>query len=180
MTAGSPGRAGPPDTVRPSDASALGDAWPRENCSVLRAVELLGKRSTLLLLREAFLGTRRFDDFARRVGVTESVAAARLRELVASGLLERHPYRDPGQRTRHEYRLTAKGRDLLPVILALLTWGDTYLADASGPPLVVTHEGCGEPVRAEARCAAGHLVRAGETRAHAGPGAHREPEPAAR
>jgi DNA-binding HxlR family transcriptional regulator len=148
------------------------DAWSRDNCSVLRAVEVLGTRSTLLLLREAFLGTTRFDDFARRVGVTESVAAARLREMVEQGLLERHPYREPGQRTRHEYRLTTKGRDLLPVILALLTWGDRYLADPAGPPLVVTHDGCGEPVRAEARCAAGHLVGPAGAHAHPGPGAH--------
>ena len=156
------------------------DTWSRDNCSVLRTLELLGARSTLLMLREAFLGTRRFDDFARRVGVTESVAAARLRDLVAHGLLERHPYQEPGQRTRHEYRLTAKGRDLLPVVLALMTWGDTYLADPGGPPLVITHEGCGEPVRAEARCAAGHRVRADEAHPHAGPGAHHDQEPAAR
>jgi DNA-binding HxlR family transcriptional regulator len=150
----------------------LGDVWARDNCSVLRAVEVLGTRSTLLLLREAFLGTTRFDDFARRVGITESVAAARLREMVDHGLLQREPYQEPGQRTRHGYRLTAKGRDLQPVILALLTWGDTYLADAAGPPLVVTHAGCGAPVRAEARCAEGHLVTAGTAHAHPGPGAH--------
>ena len=156
-----------------SDVVELGDGWSRENCSVVRALEVIGRRSTLLMLREAFLGTSRFDDFARRVGVTESVAAARLRELVAHGLLERHPYREPGQRTRHEYRLTAKGRDLLPVVLALMTWGDRYLADAGGPPLVVAHADCGAPVRAEARCAAGHLVAAHEARPHAGPVARR-------
>jgi len=139
---------------------------------VLRAVEVLGARSTLLLLREAFLGTTRFDDFARRVGITESVAAARLREMVGQGLLERYPYQEPGQRTRHAYRLTRKGRDLQPVILALLTWGDTYLADPAGPPLLVTHDGCGAPVHAEARCAEGHLVTADTARAHPGPGAH--------
>jgi len=154
------------------DIPELGEVWSRDNCSVLRALEVLGARSTLLILREAFLGTRRFDDFARRVGVTESVAAARLRELVANGLLERHPYREPGQRTRHEYRLTARGRDLLPVVLSLMTWGDKYLADPGGPPLVVTHAGCGAPVRAEARCAEGHLVGAGDAQPHAGPGAH--------
>jgi DNA-binding HxlR family transcriptional regulator len=162
------------------DFPELGDRWSRDNCSVVRALEVLGTRSMLLMLREAFLGTRRFDDFARRVGVTESVAAARLRDLVANGLLERHPYREPGQRTRHEYRLTAKGRDLLPVVLALMTWGDKYLADAAGPPLVVTHAGCGAPVRAEARCAEGHLVAAQEASPHAGPGAGRAPKAAAR
>jgi DNA-binding HxlR family transcriptional regulator len=157
----------------PREPTPLGDAWSRDNCSVLRAVEILGTRSTLLTLREAFLGTTRFDDFARRVGVTESVAAARLRDLVGHGLLERHPYQDPGQRTRYEYRLTAKGRDLLPVILALMTWGDAHLADPGGPPLVVVHEGCGAPVRAEARCSEGHLVTAEATRARTGPGGRR-------
>lgn len=161
------------DGPRGPDVAELGDRWARENCSVLRTLEVVGTRSTLLLVREAFLGTRRFDDFARRVGITESAAAARLRDLVANGLLERHPYREPGQRTRHEYRLTAKGRDLLPAVLALMTWGDTYLAGDGGPPLVVTHAGCGAPVRAEARCAEGHLVAAHDARPHAAPGAER-------
>jgi DNA-binding HxlR family transcriptional regulator len=157
----------------PVDLSQDRDAWSGENCSVLRALRVLGTRSTVLLLREAFLGTRRFDDFARRVGITESVAASRLRELVAEGLLERVPYREPGQRTRDEYRLTAKGRDTRPILIALREWGDRYLADAEGPPVAFTHRGCGQPLQLEIRCAGGHHVDGSEVMALVGPGARR-------
>jgi DNA-binding HxlR family transcriptional regulator len=91
------------------------DTWVAAQCSIDRAMRAIGNRSTLLLLREAFYGARRFDEFARRVGITEAVAAARLKELVAVGVFERQPYQEPGQRTRHEYVLTDTGRDLLPV-----------------------------------------------------------------
>jgi DNA-binding HxlR family transcriptional regulator len=147
------------------------DQWGATNCSVARALEVVGTRSTLLLLREAFFGTRRFDDFRRRVGVTEAVAAARLRELVDAGLLSRRPYQEPGQRTRQEYVLTAMGRDLFPVLVALLQWGDRYLADPGGPPVLVRHAGCGAPVHAEVRCTNDHLVPLRETRVSPGPGA---------
>lgn len=123
-----------------------------------RALGVVGTRSALLLMREAFYGTRRFDDFARRVGITEAVAAARLHELVDAGLLERQPYREPGQRTRHEYVLTDMGRDLLPVALALMQWGDRYLSGPDGPPLTLAHTTCGAEVRVETRCAQGHAV----------------------
>ena len=83
-------------------------------------------RSAFLILREAFYGTTRFDEFTERVGITDAVAAARLRELVADGLLVREPYREPGQRTRHQYRLTEKGADLFPVLVALMQWGDRW------------------------------------------------------
>src|SRR3978361_168574 len=95
-------------------------AWSADDrCSIHRAMQVVGTRSAMLLMREAFYGTRRFDDFAARVGITEAIAAKRLRELVEAGLLERSPYREPGQRTRHEYRLTDMGRDLVPATLAL-------------------------------------------------------------
>jgi DNA-binding HxlR family transcriptional regulator len=134
------------------------DTWTAERCSIDRAMRAIGNRSTLLLLREAFYGARRFDEFARRVGVTEAVAAARLKELVAIGVLERRPYQEPGQRTRHEYVLTDTGRDLLPVAMALMQWGDAHLAGPAGPPLRVTHRGCGAQVRVEVCCDAGHEV----------------------
>jgi DNA-binding HxlR family transcriptional regulator len=92
------------------------------------------------------------------VGIAEAVAAKRLRELVDAGLLERQPYREPGQRTRHEYRLTAKGRDLVPAALALMQWGDRYLSDDDGGPLALRHTGCGSPVAVRVRCEAGHDV----------------------
>ncbi|MFS4092746.1 winged helix-turn-helix transcriptional regulator [Streptomyces sp. AF1A] len=96
-------------------------------------MEIVGTRAVLLIMREAFFGTRRFDDFAKRVGIGEPAAAARLKELTAAGLLERVPYREPGQRTRHAYQLTAKGRDFLPVLVALRRWGDAWAAGEQGP-----------------------------------------------
>ncbi|MFY1619084.1 winged helix-turn-helix transcriptional regulator [Micromonospora sp. WMMD736] len=146
------------------------ESWSMENCSVARAMDVVGSRSTILILREALLGTRRFDDFVRRVGVGEPAMAARLKEMVAAGLLERIPYREPGQRTRHEYQLTRKGRDLLPVITALRNWGDTWSAGEAGPGIRAIHHDCGEPVRAVLRCAAGHDVADGEIDITAGPG----------
>src|ERR1700734_3433158 len=83
--------------------------WRAERCSLARALEIVSTRSTFLLLREAFYGTERFDDFAERVGISDPVAAARLKELVANGLLVREPYREPGQRTRSAYRLSEMG-----------------------------------------------------------------------
>ncbi|MEH1026680.1 helix-turn-helix domain-containing protein [Micromonospora profundi] len=146
------------------------DSWSNTNCSVARAMDIVGSRSTLLIMRDALLGTRRFDDFVRRVGIGEPAIASRLKEMVAAGLLERIPYREPGQRTRHEYQLTTKGRELLPVITALRNWGDTWAADEAGPPIVALHHDCGQPVRAVLRCAAGHDVDSGDIDITAGPG----------
>jgi DNA-binding HxlR family transcriptional regulator len=133
------------------------DSWSADACSIRRALEIAGTRSALIILREAFYGTTRFDDFAERAGVSEPVAAARLRELVDGGLLEREPYRTAGQRTRMAYRLTDKGAGLFPALVALMQWGDRWLAP-DGPPVVLRHDGCEEPVRAELRCRAGHQL----------------------
>ena len=134
--------------------------WEATRCSVARALDVVGTRSTFLILREAFYGTSRFDDFVTRVGISESVAAARLRELVAEGLLEREAYRDEGQRTRHRYRLTEMGAGLLPALVALMQWGDRWLTEDGGP-VELRHRDCGERVEARLRCAAGHDVEAG-------------------
>jgi len=134
---------------------------PAPDCSVDRALGVVGTRSAMLLMREVFYGVSRFDELTARVGISEPVAAARLKELVAEGLLVREPYREPGQRTRHAYRLTEKGADLLPVLVGLLRWGDRWARpDRAGGPVELTHAGCGEPVAAELRCAAGHPVQA--------------------
>jgi DNA-binding HxlR family transcriptional regulator len=146
------------EVARLEGVLAQRDAWTAAQCSIDRAMRAIGNRSTLLLMREAFYGARRFDEFARRVGITEAVAAARLRELVAIGVFERQPYQEPGQRTRHEYVLTETGRDLLPVAMALMQWGDEHLTGPAGPPLRVTHHGCGAEIRVEVCCAAGHEV----------------------
>src|SRR4051794_20470687 len=135
--------------------------WNADRCSIATTLDVISTRSAFLILREAFYGTTRFDDFAERVGISESVAAARLRELVEEGLLEREAYREPGQRTRHQYRLTPKGADLLPALVALMQWGDRWLADDAGP-VGLRHRDCGERVGAELRCAADHHVDSGE------------------
>jgi DNA-binding HxlR family transcriptional regulator len=135
-------------------------AWTADRCTIARALEVVPTRSAFLILREAFYGTTRFDDFAARVGISEPATAARLRELVENGLLEREDYREPGQRTRQQYRLTQKGAALLPVLIALMQWGDRWLDDDGGP-VELRHRGCGERVSVELRCDAGHEVEQG-------------------
>jgi DNA-binding HxlR family transcriptional regulator len=135
-------------------------SWQASRCSMAKTLDVVSSKSALLILREAAYGTSRFDDFAARVGISEPVAAARLKELVSAGLLEREPYREAGQRTRMAYRLTAKGADLLPVLVALMQWGDRWLAP-DGPPVVLQHRDCGATVHAELRCTAGHHASAG-------------------
>jgi DNA-binding HxlR family transcriptional regulator len=137
------------------------EGWTAERCTIAKSLDVVGTRSAFLILREAFYGTTRFDDFAQRVGISEPVAAVRLRELVEQRLLEREDYRDPGQRTRQRYRLTAKGADLFPALVALMQWGDRWLDDGGGP-VELLHSDCGEPVALELRCAAGHDVTSGE------------------
>jgi DNA-binding HxlR family transcriptional regulator len=145
-------------------------SWTADACSIGRALDVVGNRSALLLLREAFYGTTRFDDFATRVGISEPSAAARLRQLVAEGLLEREPYQEAGQRTRMQYRLTDKGSDLFPALVALMQWGDRWLAPA-GSPVTLAHQDCGQAVHAELRCGAGHQPAVGELELSVGPGA---------
>src|SRR5947209_16484919 len=135
--------------------------WTADRCTIAKALEVVSTRSALLIMREAFYGTTRFDDFAERVGLSEPATAARLRELVDEGLLEREDYREPGQRTRQQYRLTPKGADLLPVLVALMQWGDRWL-DERGGPVELLHHDCGETVSLSLRCAAGHEVETSE------------------
>lgn len=133
------------------------DRWTAQDCSIDRAVRALGSRTSALLMREAYYGTRRFEDFVRRVGVTPAVATSRLRELVELGVLERSPYREPGRRTRYEYVLTPRGTDFLPVVMAFMQWGDRHLT-ADGGPLRAEHHGCGADVHTGVLCAEGHEV----------------------
>jgi DNA-binding HxlR family transcriptional regulator len=146
------------DTVILEGPLADRSRWRADRCTIDAALSVVSTRSAMLILREAFYGTRRFDDFVERVGVTEAVAAARLRELTSAGVLRREPYQEPGARTRHEYRLTEMGRDLFPALLALAQWGDKYLTGEPGPPLDWRHADCGERVHVSVTCAAGHDV----------------------
>jgi DNA-binding HxlR family transcriptional regulator len=134
------------------------DEWSTDGCTIGRAMAVLGERWTVVVCREVFTGVRRFDDIRRRTGIPRQVLAHRLAGLVEHGILRRVPYRQDGARVRHEYRLTAKGFDLYPVLVAVREWGDRYLAGPAGPPLVHEHRDCGAEVRAELHCAAGHRV----------------------
>jgi DNA-binding HxlR family transcriptional regulator len=135
------------------------EGWEARGCTIAKAMEVVGNRSAILLMREAFYGTTRFDDFAQRVGISEPVAAARLKELVELGLLERRPYQEPGQRTRLEYRLTEMGADLFPALVALMQWGDRWLGQAG---VEMQHHRCGGSLRAELRCEKGHRLDVGD------------------
>jgi DNA-binding HxlR family transcriptional regulator len=132
-------------------------SWQASRCSLGKAAEVVHTRSALLVMREAFYGATRFEEFAERTGLSEPVTAARLRELADAGLLRREPYRDPGARTRLGYALTPMGADFLPAFVALMQWGDRWL-QADGGPIELRHDGCGAPVIAGLRCAAGHAV----------------------
>ena len=143
-------------------------------CSVGRTLDLVGEKWTLLILREAMNGVSRFEVLQQRLGAPRAVLAARLAGLVERGLLERSTYREDGRRARQEYRLTAKGDDLRPVLVALMQYGDRHLADADGPPVQLVHRACAAPVGVALVCAEGHLLAEhGELRAQAGPGARR-------
>jgi DNA-binding HxlR family transcriptional regulator len=137
------------------------DAWVAEGCPMAAALGIVRNRSAFLILREAFYGATRFEEFAERTDLSEPVTATRLRELTDDGLLEREPYREPGQRTRQAYRLTEKGADLLPVVVALMQWGDRW-AREGGARVEIRHRDCGAPVTAQLRCAHDHPVSGDE------------------
>lgn len=150
------------DSATLDGALADRSTWRPDLCPIGKALEVVGTRSAMLLMREAYYGTTRFDDFAVRADITEAVAASRLRELTEAGLLVRRPYREPGQRTRHEYRLTQKGRDLAPAVLALFEWGGKYLSSRGRPPVQFSHADCGAAIHVEVRCEDDHQVALNE------------------
>jgi DNA-binding HxlR family transcriptional regulator len=116
--------------------------YENQDCSIARALETIGERWTLLILRDAFLGTRRFDDFQKSLGIARNVLTVRLKSLVDAGLLERRRYQERPE--RYEYRLTEKGIDLWPVLFTLMKFGDKHAVEGDAmPPTVVTHRRCG-------------------------------------
>jgi DNA-binding HxlR family transcriptional regulator len=136
-------------------------AEPRP-CSIARTLDIVGEKWALLAVREVFLGNRRFDEMVRRTGAPRDTLAARLRTLVGAGILERRPYSE--HPARFEYYLTDAGRDLYPVIVTLMRWGDQYLAGDDGPPLVLRHH-CGHQLTAQVICqACGEPLQARDTR----------------
>lgn len=133
------------------------DAWSTVGeCPIEKTMAAVGTKSAMLIMREAYYGTTRFDDFARRVGITKAATAARLAELVGLGLLARQPYREAGQRSRDEYVLTEAGTDFMPVVWAMFQWGQHHLPHRARLRLI--HQGCGANASVEIRCTKGHRV----------------------
>lgn len=148
--------------------------WSTETCTIQRATEAIGDRWSLIVLRELFSGIRRFDQLTVRTAVPRQVLTARLARLTELGIVRRVPYQDPGQRTRDEYRLTDKGLDLYPVLMALAAWGDRYLVDDDGPPIEFGHRDCDARLGLVLRCADGHEPASSrEVVGRPGPGARR-------
>ena len=122
----------------------LGRTYENQVCSIARTLEIVGERWTLLIVRDALLGMRRFDEFRESLGVARNVLSDRLGRLVEAGILDRVRYQEHPE--RHEYRLTSKGRELAVPLIGLMHWGDKHLAGASGPPRLTRHAGCGGDV----------------------------------
>jgi DNA-binding HxlR family transcriptional regulator len=138
-------------------------------CSVAQCLEIVGEWWTMLLIRDAFHGVRRFDDFQGRLGIARNVLAQRLQKLVAAGILDKHAYQD--HPPRYEYLLTAKGRDLWPVLTSLRQWGDKHAAP-EGAPVEIVHQPCGHASEFVLTCAhCGQHVQHADVRMRRGPGA---------
>ncbi|MDN5859420.1 MAG: helix-turn-helix transcriptional regulator [Pseudonocardia sp.] len=128
----------------------LARSYPDQNCSIARALEVVGERWTLLVLRDVLFGLRRFDEFRASLGIATNVLTARLDRLVTEGLLQRQEYQTRPQ--RHEYILTDKGRDLAPALLMLMRWGDRHYPSPGGPPRLAVHAGCGGALGEDLHC----------------------------
>ena len=138
------------------------------DCSVAQCLEVVGEWWSMLVVRDAFLGVTRFDDFQCRLGISRNILHERLNTLVDAGVLVRVPYSE--HPPRHDYRLTDKGRDLWPVLTAMRQWGDRHAAP-SGPPLLVTHKACGAVTEAMMVCGScGERLGARDVVAATGPG----------
>jgi DNA-binding HxlR family transcriptional regulator len=156
--AGAPKGAGPDELVHRFDGE-----------SASRVLDLVGEKWTMLILREAFFGVRRYGQLARNLAIPRPTLSARLRTLVEAGLLDRVRYATNPD--RHEYRLTRAGQDLYPAIVVLMRWGDRYLAGPAGPPIVLRHQACGEPADAFLVCRhCGEEVTAHNVTPEPGPG----------
>jgi DNA-binding HxlR family transcriptional regulator len=147
----------------------LGSDYNGQNCSIARTLELVGERWTMLVLRDVFLGRRRFEQIQQGLGVARNVLTARLERLVGEGILERVPYQE--RPLRHEYRLTEKGLDLWPIIMELMRWGDRYAAPPQGPPILIRHRECGGLMGEHRMCMrCGKPLGTRDVRAEPGPG----------
>jgi DNA-binding HxlR family transcriptional regulator len=144
------------------------------SCSIARAIGILGEPWTPLILRDLLIGFSRFDELERDLGISTNVLTDRLRTLVEHGVVERRPYSP--HPNRFEYRLTPKGEDAIPILLALVAWGDRWEAGSAGPPTHVVHVPCGQPVAAVAHCSeCGQPLQLADLEYHRGPGSRRAP-----
>jgi DNA-binding HxlR family transcriptional regulator len=142
----------------------------RENCSLARTLAVVGDRWTMMILRDAFLRVRRFEDFEKSLKIARRVLSERLTLLVDQGILAKFAYSD--HPPRYEYRLTQKGLELYPALISLVHWGDKHYAGKSGPPILHKHLTCGHDFRSVLTCSeCGETVGAREVEVHAGPGA---------
>lgn len=140
------------------------------HCSVAQCLEVVGEWWSMLILRDAFLGVTRFDQFHERLGISRNILTQRLARLVEKGIMAKVPYSD--RPVRYDYRLTDKGRDLWPVITAMRQWGDQYAAP-DGPPITLVHKTCGKPSSAVLTCSeCGEAVEARDFLVQPGPGYH--------
>jgi DNA-binding HxlR family transcriptional regulator len=145
------------------------DEIANENCSIARGLSVVGDRWTLLVLRECFLGVRRFEELQERLGMARHRLSDRLARLVEHGVLRKAQYQQ--HPPRHEYRLTDKGLDLYPVLLSLVRWGDRWMDQGKGPPVIYRHQGCGHlttPLLACSEC--GEALVARQVTPMVGPG----------
>jgi DNA-binding HxlR family transcriptional regulator len=140
------------------------------NCSVAQCLEVIGEWWTMLIIRDAFLGVRRFDDFQTRLGISRNILTRRLAGLVDAGVLDKVRYQDRPE--RFEYRLTDKGRDLWPILTTMREWGDKWSAPG-GVPVEIVHGPCGEVLHLDPTCTAcGEHVDRRDLHVRPGPGAH--------
>jgi len=123
---------------------------PQQQCSIARSLSVIGDRWTLLILSDCFLGVRRFETFRERLGISRTILSDRLNLLERENVVRKQAYQE--KPTRYEYKLTDKGRELYPVILSLVKWGDSHYADEAGIPIVVNHNTCGHDFHAQMTC----------------------------
>jgi DNA-binding HxlR family transcriptional regulator len=151
-------------------ANARRGRLANKQCSMARAMAVVGDRWSILILREAFYGVKRFDEFEYYVGIAPNILSNRLKRLVDAGVLTRSPL--PEHAGRYDYVLTEKGRDFFPAYLALKKWGDDWLAEAEGPQVVFRERGAGRAVEyPELRAASGRRLRLEDVEVVAGSGA---------
>jgi DNA-binding HxlR family transcriptional regulator len=151
--------------MTPVQRTSFGDM----TCSIARTLDVIGEPWSPLILRDVWVGMRRFDELQADLGISRKVLTERLNHLVDQGVLERRPY---DRRPRHEYHLTPKGTELVDLLMVMVRWGDKWLAGEPGPPVLYRHHACGEISRVDLRCEhCGESMHAPDIDVLPGPGA---------